>query len=375
MNYKIPKLPLNIDLETKPILRQLNSANRKLAELKGIAHTIPNEIILINTLVLQEAKDSSAIENIITTHDELFRADIDTKSFAVNASTKEVLNYSSALKYGFELIRKDGLLTNTRIKEIQKILENNNAGFRALPGTVLKRNDGTTIYTPPQSKQEIEEYMANLECFINDNNLSDIDPLIKMAVIHHQFESIHPFYDGNGRTGRIVNILYLVIQKLLDLPILYLSRYIIQNKPEYYALLQNVQDFNEWEKWVIFMLKGIEQTADDTITLIKEISVLMQEYKRKIRPVFGKSYRHDLLNNLFSNPYTKISFVQEMLQVSRITASQYLEKIVAINLLEKVKLGRQNYYLNLPLYKLFTNFAKTKSDGDNVNIETTDEKQ
>ncbi|MDR0768486.1 MAG: Fic family protein [Dysgonamonadaceae bacterium] len=361
MNYKIPKLPLTIDLETKPVLRQLNAASRKLAELKGIARTIPNEIILINTLVLQEAKDSSAVENIVTTHDELFRADLDLKNFAITASTKEVLNYSAALKRGFELIRKDGLLTNTRMQEIQQILEGNRAGFRSVSGTTLKRNDGTIVYTPPQSRQEIEQYMANLELFINDNSISDIDPLIKMAIIHHQFESIHPFYDGNGRTGRIVNILYLVTQNLLDLPILYLSRFIIQNKSEYYTLLQSDRESNDWEKWVIFMLKGVEETSGNTIMLVKEISRLMLHFKHQIRPILGKSYRHDLLNNLFSHPYTKISFVQEILQVSRLTATQYLEKIVEAGLLQKIKSGRNNYYLNLPLCELFLNVSDAQS--------------
>jgi Fic family protein len=374
MSYKIPKLPLDIDLETKSVMRRLNLANKKLAELKGVAQTIPNEVILINTLILQEAKDSSAIENIVTTHDELFRSEIDLKQYAVTASTKEVLNYSAALKHGFELIRKDGLLTNTRIKDIQQILEENRAGFRSVPGTALKRNDGTTVYTPPQSKAEVEQYMANLELFINDNSVSDIDPLIKMAIIHHQFESIHPFYDGNGRTGRIVNILYLVTQKLLDLPILYLSRYIIQNKAEYYALLQNVRDTNDWEQWIIFMLKGVEQTAANTIRLVKEISVLMLQFKHTIRPLLGKSYRHDLLNNLFSHPYTKISFVQEILQVSRLTATQYLDKIVAAGLLEKVKFGRNNYYLNISLCELFINSSDLQTTNDEILIESVQEK-
>jgi Fic family protein len=353
MSYKIPRLPLDIDLETKNVMRQLNLANKKLAELKGVAQTIPNEIILINTLILQEAKDSSAIENIVTTHDELFRSEIDFKQYAISASTKEVLNYSAALKHGFELIRKDRLLTNTRIKNIQQILEGNHAGFRSVPGTTLKRNDGTTVYTPPQNKHDVEQYMDNLEQFINDNAVSDIDPLIKMAVIHHQFESIHPFYDGNGRTGRIINILYLVTQQLLDLPILYLSRYIIQNKTEYYALLQHVRDTGEWEQWIVFILQGVEQTATNTIRLVQNISALMLQFKHKIRPLLGKSYRHDLLNNLFSHPYTKISFVQESLQVSRLTATQYLEKIVSTGLLQKVKSGRNNYYLNVPLCELF----------------------
>jgi Fic family protein len=360
MDYKIPLLPLDVDLETKPVLRRLNLANRKLAELKGVAQTIPNESILINMLVLQEAKDSSEIEGIVTTHDKLFCANIELKDFTMDVSTKEAINYSKALNQGFQLIRKDRLLTIDRIKDVQHIvLQGNNTGFRSIVGTTLERNDGTTSYVPPQNRQEIELYMDNLEKFINDENLSDIDPLIKMAVIHHQFESIHPFYDGNGRTGRIVNILYLVAQGLLDLPILYLSGYIIKNKLEYYNLRKQVQESGEWEEWVIFILKGVEQTADKTIVLVKEISNLMQEYKQKIRLLLGKSYSHDLLNILFSHPYTKISFVQSKLRVSRITASRYLEKITKAELLQKVKRGRNNYYVNVPLFRLLNDFNIT----------------
>lgn len=373
MNYIVPNLPLPIDLETKAVFRQLNSANKKLAELKGVVQIIPNETILINTLVLQEAKDSSAVENIVTTHDELFRAHVDWKHFAITSSTKEVLNYSTALKYGFELVRKDGLLTNTRIKEIQEILEVNQAGFRSVPGTALKRGDGSVVYTPPQSKIEIERLMENLELFINVERVSDIDPLIKMAIIHHQFESIHPFYDGNGRTGRIINILYLVTQKLLDLPILYLSRYVIQNKLEYYSLLQSVRDNGDWEKWVIFMLKGVEQTAESTIILVKQIANLMQQFKQVLRPLLGKSYRHDLLNNLFSHPYTKIAFVQENLQVSRPTAAEYLDKIVKIGLIKKVKYGKTNYYLNMPLCELFMSVSQIQEMSEKDIIESVSE--
>jgi Fic family protein len=370
MSYQIPCLPLGIDLETKNVMRQLNMASRQLSELKGIAQTIPNEIILINTLILQEAKDSSAVENIVTTHDELFRAEVNLAQYAVNASTKEVLNYSNALKHGFALIRNDKLLTNSRIKDIQQILEGNPAGFRSIPGTTLQKNDGTIVYTPPQSKQEVEMYMADLEIFINDDTISDIDPLIKMAIIHHQFESIHPFYDANGRTGRIVNILYLVTQGLLDLPILYLSRYIIQNKAEYYTLLQNVRETRDWENWVIFILKGVEQTAASTVRMIKKISALMLDFKLAIRPILGTSYRHDLLNNLFSHPYTKISHVQEGLQISRITATHYLDKIVAAGLLRKVKLGRSNYYVNLPLCELFMNPRNPRPENNENEIES-----
>ena len=373
MDYKIPTLPLNIDLETKAVLKQLNAANRKLAELKGVALTIPNETILINTLALQEAKDSSAVENIVTTHDDLYRAASDLKNSTISAATKEVYNYVEALKYGFTLVRKTKLLTNSSIREIQQTLERNNAGFRKVPGTTLKNQLGEIVYTPPQSYDEIEKFMSNLELFINDDSISELDPLIKMAIIHHQFESIHPFFDGNGRTGRIINILYLVIKDLLDIPILYLSRYIIRNKGEYYKHLQQVRDSNSWEEWVIFILKGIEETAEQTIYLVKQISVMMNEYKFKMRPLFGKVYRHELLNNLFNHPYTKIEFIMNDIDVKRLTAAKYLDMLVDIDLLKKIKIGRENYYLNTRLIDLFMNFSSVVNDSETSRIITTHE--
>lgn len=352
MNYIIPSLPLKTDLESRVVLRQVSSANKKLAELKGVARTIPNESILVNTLTLQEAKDSSAVENIVTTHDELYKAGLDIKNYAISASTKEVLNYSHALKCGFELVRQNKLLTNSIIKDIQQTLEDNKAGFRTLPGTTLKDQFGDVVYTPPQDKGLIERCMQNLEMFINDDSLSDLDPLVKMAIIHHQFESIHPFYDGNGRTGRIINILYLVIKELLDLPILYLSRYIIRNKAMYYQTLQAVRDRDEWEQWILFMLKGVESTAEETIILVGEISRLMTDYKNRMRSLPGRVYSHELLNNLFNHPYTKIEFIQRDLGVNRITATKYLNSLTTAGLVEKIKQGRTNYYFNMPLIEL-----------------------
>ncbi|MFC2604548.1 MAG: Fic family protein [Bacteroidota bacterium] len=365
-NYTIPTLPLPYDLETKPILRQANLANKKLAELKGVALTIPNEDILLNTLILQEAKDSSEVENIVTTHDDLYRADLDLKQALINAPTKEVLNYRRAMQTGFTLIRNSKLLTNNIIKQIQSELEMNSAGFRTVPGTTLKNNRGEVVYTPPQDGNEIMRLMDNLERFINDKDMSDIDPLIKTAIIHHQFESIHPFYDGNGRTGRIIAVLCLVINDLIDLPILYLSRYITHNKAEYYRLLQEVRNNDgnnkqEWEDWILFMLKGIEETSAETIRLVKGISALMMEYKKKLRPLFGKQYKHELLNNLFSHPYTKIEFIERDMMVQRQTASKYLDMIVDTGLLSKIKLGRSNYYMNIKLIDLFINHAKVPS--------------
>lgn len=356
--YIIPKLPLPYDLETKAVLKQLNKSNKMLAELKGLATTIPNEQILISSLTLQEAKESSEVENIVTTQDDLYRASVSTNQELLSASTKEVLNYREALQHGFNLVRKRQLLTNNVVKEIQERLEYNRAGFRSVPGTSLKRTDGTVVYTPPQDAQVIAEYMANLELFINDDSISDFDPLVKMAIIHHQFESIHPFYDGNGRTGRIVNVLYLVQNNLLDLPILYLSRYITRNKGEYYRLIQGIRDKNtdnasEWEAWVLFMLRAVEVTASDTITLVKGIGQLMGEYKNVLRPLFGKYYKHELLNNLFFHPYTKLEFFQRDMAISRQTAAKYLDKIVDTGLLEKIRIGRENYYVNKGLMALF----------------------
>lgn len=209
--YQIPSLPLVTDVETKAVLKQLARTNRALAELKGIAGTIPNENILISSLTLQEAKDSSSIENIITTQDDLYRADLAIKDFAILPAAKEVQSYREAIFHGFQLVRQHKLLTNNYIISIQNVLKHTKGGFRVTPGTCLKRDYGMIIYEPPQHPEDIVRYMRNLEAFINNPDLSDLDPLVKMAIIHHQFESIHPFSDGNGRTGRIVNILYLVL--------------------------------------------------------------------------------------------------------------------------------------------------------------------
>ncbi|VAX25051.1 Fic family protein MloA, partial [hydrothermal vent metagenome] len=298
----LKKLPVEKDIETKRVLKKLTSAHRALAELKGVVSTIPNENILINTLGLQEAKDSSAIENIITTHDDIYKAALHLEGFK-SQNAKEVQNYISALKKGFALISRKKILTNNDIIEIQSELEKNKAGFRKLPGTTLKNaKTGETVYTPPQEYSEILDLMTNLEQFINDDTMSDFDPLVKMAIIHYQFESIHPFYDGNGRTGRIINVLYLVMKDLLNLPILYLSRYIILNKPDYYKLLQEIRETGNWENWLLFMLDGIEQISIETIELIGKIKNLIFEYKNILRDNY-KFYSQELLNNLFKHPY------------------------------------------------------------------------
>ncbi len=347
------ELPLTTDVESKAVLKSLPRAHAALAELKGIASTIPNQLVLINTLGLQEAKDSSAIENIITTHDDLYKSGLNIERIK-SLSAKEVQNYISALKAGFELVSENGLLTNKTILKVQEILEDNNAGYRTLPGTTLKSSDsGETIYTPPQDFEIINKLMSNLELFINDPNISDLDPLIKMAIMHFQFESIHPFYDGNGRTGRIINILYLIFQNLQNLPILYLSSYIIKTKSQYYRLLQHVRETDAWEEWIIYMVEGIETTAKETIELIKDIKELMLSYKYRLREGY-KFYSQDLLNNLFKHPYTKIEFIVNDLNVSRITAANYLNKLAEDGLIIKERLGTGNYYINEQFFELLS---------------------
>jgi Fic family protein len=351
--FILQPLPPPQELETIAILKQLSLSNRYLAELKGTAKTIPNESILINTLTLQEAKDSSEIENIITTHDDLYKENIliDTKKPA----SKEVFNYAQGLKLGFEIVRKEKLLSNKHILIIQKTLLENNAGFRTQAGTKLVNSLGQPVYTPPQSAAEVLDLMSNLEKFINDNDFSSLDPLIKMAIMHYQFESIHPFYDGNGRTGRIINILYLVLQGLLDIPILYLSRYITQNKAEYYQVLQDVRTKEDWEHLILYFLKGVEVVAKQTIDLIIKIKNLMQDYKTKIKTELPKIYSQDLINILFKNPYTKIEFLVNELGINRKTALVYLDKITSIGLLKKTKIKNTYFYLNENLIECLIN--------------------
>ncbi|MDD2738448.1 MAG: Fic family protein [Methylomonas lenta] len=333
--------------DTPAILKKLASSSRQLAELKGIAASIPNQGILINTLGLQEAKDSSEIENIVTTHDELFKDDVLPEAFA-NPAAKEVLRYRQALRLGFDQVQQTGLITANHIIEIQAELERNNAGFRKLPGTALKNTGGETVYTPPQEPVEIVALMSDLERFINDPDCFAADPLIKMALIHHQFESIHPFYDGNGRTGRILNVLYLVKEGLLDVPVLYLSSHIVRTKSDYYHLLQTVRDNDNWEDWVLYMLEAVEQTASHTIATIHAIKTALFDYKHRIRAGY-KFYSQDLINNLFTHPYTKIEFVQRDLKVSRLTATKYMEALSDDGFVQKHKVGRSNYYVNVAL--------------------------
>jgi Fic family protein len=352
MGYKISHLPLVKDIETTPVLKKLVLAHKALAELKGVAHTVPNQSVLVATLSLQEAKDSSAIENIITSQDELYKSDYSSKSFT-SLEAKEVHNYAFALRQGSHEVEKRGLIRLNDILSVQKEIVQNTAGFRKLPGTELKNSrTGEIVYTPPQDPEEIIDLMKNLEVFINDDALSSLDPLTKMAVIHHQFESIHPFYDGNGRTGRVLSVLYLLKLGLLESPILYMSRYINQTKDVYYRLLQLVRETGAWEEWILYMLEAVYQTSHETVIMIKKIKDLMQTFKKEIREKAPQIYSQELLNNLFRHPYTKIEFVSAEAHIHRNTASKYLEALVEMGLLTKHKFGKENLYLNEKLFNL-----------------------
>jgi Fic family protein len=343
-------LPPEMPLETVGVLRALAKASRALAELKGYAETMPNQHILINAVTINEAKDSSAIENIITTHDELYEAMSGSED--QNPSAKEVVHYRSALWEGYCRIQEQGILTTNLLIDIQSIIVQNQAGIRKLPGTVLLNSaTGETVYTPPSGEDELRRLLANLEQYIHDNT-DGVDPLIKLAVIHYQFESIHPFYDGNGRTGRILNVLYLVMEKLLDSPILYLSSYIIRNKDIYYRLLQRLRQKDNWEEWILFILSGIEQTATETLGLIKRIHEVIVDMTAEIKESLPKIYSKELIDLLFYEFYTKIPYIQAGLGITRKTAASYLQMLEKAGYLVSRKIGRERIYQNKRLFDL-----------------------
>ena len=357
--YAIPPLPPLVDLETILVLKALNTASRALADLKGQAKTIPNQGILIDTLALQEAKASSEVENIVTTQDELFQADLfpdDPQSPAA----KEVALYRDALRLGYNrLLQTDGLIPNSTLIDMFRLLKGNDGGFRVTPGTALKNEaTGEVVFVPPQDANQIVAQMTALERFVNDDAASPLDPLIKMALIHHQFESIHPFPDGNGRIGRILNVLYLTRTGLLDIPVLYLSRHITRHKSDYYRLLQAVRDSNgaaqDWQAWVLFMLTAVAETAQTTLHLVVGIRGQMADMKQRMRDGLPKIYSQELLNNLFRHPYTRIEYVQADLGLkARQTAAKYLDQLAEAEFVEKHSAGRNNYYINTALVRLF----------------------
>ena len=353
--YEVPLLPLPTSIETPAVLRASARAHRHLAELKGRAVSVPNPTILVDTLTLQEARASCEIENIVTTQDWLYRADLFPDS-AVDPAAKEVARYRAAVKRGFDWLRSENSrLTNDLLIELYQLVTSRADGFRTEPGTVIgNAYTGEIVYVPPQDPNEVAAKMTELERFANDNELSSLDPLVKMAVIHHQFESIHPFTDGNGRVGRIVNVLYVVRSGLLESPILYLSGFITRNKAHYYQALQEVRDEGDWERWLLYMLDAVSETACRTLVIVERIRELMVEYKHAIRSKLPRIYSHALVNNIFRNPYTKIDLVRREVGVSRPTAARYLEALTKEGFLSKRSAGRGNYYVNTRLVDLFS---------------------
>ena len=348
----LPLLPPSVELETKKVLRAVITASRALAELNVKANEIPNQTILLNAITLQEAKDSSQIEHIFTTHDNLYQA-FSTDQNKLDPNTKEVLRYRKALWNGYKNLSKRPLSTNTFISIVQTIKENN-FGIRNFPGTKIVSNHNT-IYTPPQGDQLIRNLLQNLETYIH--NKSSVDVLIRLAVMHYQFEAIHPFMDGNGRTGRIINILYLVEMGLLKSPILYLSKYILENKSEYNRYIHAVTENNEWENWILFILRGIEHTAFNTIRKIDQIRNLItlttaQIKKNNLPKTVGSNEFVDLL---FEQPYCKVKFILDRGIAKRHSASTYLKQLENINILISHKIGREILYLNRKLFEILIN--------------------
>jgi Fic family protein len=340
----LPPLPPAVDLESKPVLKRAIAANKALAELKGIGELVPNQAVLVQSIGLQEAKLSSEIENIVTTNDELYRA-FANKGEKADPHTKEVLSYNDALWYGFDVIKNQNRpLTTNLFEELFQQVKQSKAGVRKTPGTKLATAAGKAIYTPPVGETVLRDKLANLEQFIYAED--GIDPLIKLAVVHYQFEAIHPFTDGNGRTGRILNILFLVEQGLLDIPILYLSRYIIENKKTYYSGLRGVTEKGDWENWILYMLEAVEQTARETREKILAIRDLMNTDIEKVKAKLPKIYSKDLLEQLYHQPYCKIRFLEEAGIAQRQTASHYLKELARIGVLKPFKLGREVYYVN-----------------------------
>jgi len=348
---KLPLLPPSKEkVETIKILKQLSRASIALGELKGIAKTMPNQAMLVNAVVLQEAKDSSEIENIITTQDELYKAL--TTTGKTDTHVKEVINYRKAIFQGYDLIKKQGFLKLNDIIKIQSTIIENNSGIRSIPGTVLKNDrTGETVYTPPQHKGEILNLLGNFLEHFNDTS-NEIPPLIQLAVLHYQFESIHPFYDGNGRAGRILNILYLIINDLLDLPILYLSSYINEHKSQYYKLLNAINHTDTWEEYILFILQAIEITANNTIDKINQITELLNETIAMVQEKAPKIYRKELIELLFEQPYSKIEYVVDRTGVERKAASRYLKNLEQIGVLKSEKVGREVIYMNTRLIEI-----------------------
>jgi Fic family protein len=342
----LPTLPPAVQLETNLVLKRCIGARSALAELKGVGDTIPNQALLIRSIGLQEARSSSEIENIVTTTDDLYQALADSLD-KTSPATKEVLQYQEALQVGFRELEQKPFLTTSLFCNLASHIKQSDMNVRSMPGTRIEAGQGNIIYTPPEGEAVIRDKLKNLEDYINTK--TEVDPLVKLAVMHYQFEAIHPFTDGNGRTGRILNVLYLVQQKLLELPVIYLSKYFIENKNAYYAELRAVTEHGDWEEWVLYILTAIEHTANETRSKIIEIRKLMESTQQQVKEKLPTVYSKDLVELLFEYPYCKRQFLEDKKICSRNTASQYLRSLEAIGVLASIRAGRDLYFVNRKL--------------------------
>jgi len=345
----LPLLPPKADIETKTILRKTISAGRVLAQLNGALQNLPNPTLFLDTIYLQEAKASSEVENIITTNDELYQSLVANRKVE-NQATKEVLCYKEALWLGLEELKTKPFITTNLCIKIVQCIKQNTASIRVIPGTTLCTSQGEIIYTPPSGENVIREKLANLEKFINEEN--GIDPLIKMALMHYQFEAIHPFADGNGRTGRILLLLYLKLSGLLDIPAIYLSEYIIKNKTAYYQNLRTVTEKDEWEAYILYMLDMIEKTSANGLEQLNRITQIMDKTAEEIKKKLPKVYSKDLIEILFRLPYTKRQHLIDENIGNPKTVGNYLIALEKNGFLKSVKAGKEKLYLNQQLLKI-----------------------
>lgn len=345
----LPLLPPEADIETKNILRKTISAGRALAQLNVTLINLPNPTLFLDTIYLQEAKASSEVENIITTNDELYKSLVADRKIE-HSATKEVLNYKEALWLGLEQLKTKPFITTNLCIKIVQCIKQNDASIRVTPGTTLSNSLGEIIYTPPSGDQIIREKLANLEKFINEN--ITIDPLIKMAILHYQFEAIHPFSDGNGRTGRILLLLYLKLSGLLDTPAIYLSEYIIKNKVEYYRCLRGVTEKNEWEAYILYMLDMIEVTSNKGLKRLNKITTAMEKTAKEIKKKLPKVYSKDLIEILFRLPYTKRQHLIDENIGNLKTVGNYLIALEENGFLKSEKVGKEKLYLNQKLLEI-----------------------
>lgn len=345
-------LPPNADIETKRILRKTISAGRALAHLNGTLLNLPNPTLFLDTIYLQEAKASSEVENIITTNDELYKSFIADRKIESSA-TKEVLNYKEALWLGLEELKTKPFITTNLCVKIVQCIKQNNASIRKTQGTTLSNVQGEVIYTPPSGEKIIRDKLANLEKFINEDET--IDPLIKMAILHYQFEAIHPFSDGNGRTGRVLLLLYLKLSGLLDTPAIYLSEYIMKNKVEYYRCLRDVTEKNKWEDYIFYMLDMIEETSNKGLKRLNKITTVMEKTASEIKRKLPKVYSKELINILFRLPYTKRQHLIKEKIGNLKTVGNYLIELEKNGFLKSEKVGKEKLYLNQILLKILEN--------------------